>query len=71
VSGHLGEFLKREGVRRFETLGQQFDPLRMTAVAAEPDATRPPHTVIEEIVPGYVREGELLRPAQVKVTRQP
>jgi hypothetical protein len=66
---HLEEFLSQEGVTRFETLGQRFDPARMTAVAAEPDATRPPQTVFEELAPGYLRQGELLRPAQVKVTR--
>jgi molecular chaperone GrpE len=71
VVAHLDEWLRKEGVRRFETLGQPFDPLRMTAVAAEPDASRPPQTVIEEIASGYLREDELLRPAQVKVSSQP
>jgi hypothetical protein len=66
---HVEELLKKEGVTRLDTLGQPFDPAVMTAVAAEPDATRPPQTVIEELAAGYRRHGELLRPAQVKVTR--
>ena len=68
---HLEELLKKEGVTRLDTLGQPFDPAVMTAVAAEPDATRPPQTVLEELAAGYRRHGELLRPAQVKVSRQP
>ena len=69
--GHLEALLKKEGVSRIDTLGQPFDPAVMTAVAAEPDATRPPQSVLEELAAGYRRDGELLRPAQVKVSRQP
>ena len=69
--GHLEGLLTREGVTRIDTAGQPFDPAVMMAVAAEPDATRPPQTVVEEIAAGYLRDGELLRAAQVKVTLQP
>ncbi|MBI4026381.1 MAG: nucleotide exchange factor GrpE [Verrucomicrobia bacterium] len=65
---HFEELLKKAGVSRIETLGKSFDPLVMTAVAAETDARQPHHTVIEEIAAGYHWRGELLRPAQVKVT---
>lgn len=68
---HLEELLKKEGVTRLESLGQPFDPAFMLAVAAEPDATRPAQTVIEEVAAGYRRHGELLRAAQVKVSRKP
>jgi hypothetical protein len=68
VLSHLEELLSKEGVVRVDTLGQRFDPLLMTAVAAEPDPSRPPQTVIEELAAGYRRHDELLRPAQVKVT---
>lgn len=71
VVSHLEEFLRREAVSRIEVLGQSFDPAIMTAVAAEIDPTRPAQTVLEELAPGYRRQGELLRPAQVKVSRQP
>jgi len=68
VLSHLEELLSKEGVVRLESLGQRFDPLLMTAVAAEPDPSRPAQTVIEELAAGYRRHDELLRPAQVKVT---
>ncbi len=69
--GHLEAFLKKEGVVRIETKLRPFEPAVMTAVAADPDLSRPHHTVIEEIAAGYQRHGELLRPAQVKVSLNP
>jgi molecular chaperone GrpE (heat shock protein) len=66
--GHFESLLKKEGVVRMETVDQPFDPLLMIAVAAEPDATRPHQTVVEEIAAGYLHNGDLLRVAQVKVT---
>lgn len=68
---HLDGLLKKEGVTRIDTTGQAFDPTVMLAVAAEPDASRPAQTVLEELAAGYRRHGELLRAAQVKVSRQP
>jgi molecular chaperone GrpE (heat shock protein) len=66
---HFTAILTKEGVTRMETTGQPFDSLSMTAVAAEPDESRPDQTVLEEIAPGYRLRGELLRPAQVKVSQ--
>ena len=66
--GHLEGLLTREGVTRIATAEQPFDPTTMMAVATEPDPTRPPQTVVEEVADGYLRDGELLRAAQVKVT---
>lgn len=67
--GHFEGLLTKEGVTRIDTQGQPFDPARMVADATEIDATLPPQTVIEEIAAGYLREGELLRAAHVKVSR--
>jgi hypothetical protein len=68
---HFAELLKKEEITRIETLGQPFNPTEMTAVAAEPNSERPAQTVLEELTPGYRRRGELLRPAQVKVSVRP
>ena len=68
IMGHMEGLLKKEGVERIVVLGQPFDPAVMSATAIEEDTQRPHHTVVEEIAPGYRRQGELLRPAQVKVT---
>lgn len=67
--GHVESLLQKEGVTRLTALGHPFDPAVMMAVAAEVDGTRPPQTVLEETAAGYTRQGELLRAAQVKVSR--
>ncbi len=67
--GQVENLLQKEGVTRLTALGQPFDPAVMMAVAAEVDGTRPPQTVLEETAAGYTRHGELLRAAQVKVSR--
>ena len=69
--GHFESFLRKEGVTRLEVVNQPFDPAIMVAVASEPDASRPPQTVLEELGAGYRHHGELLRPAQVKVSVRP
>lgn len=69
LKSHLDGMLEKEGVVRRPSLGQPFDPSTMMAVAAEADSSRPPQTVLEEITSGYVRDGEPLRVAQVKVSR--
>jgi molecular chaperone GrpE (heat shock protein) len=66
--GHFESLLKKEGLVRIEVMGQPFDPAAMAAVAAQSDASRPDQTVLEEIAPGYRLRGQLLRPAQVKVS---
>jgi molecular chaperone GrpE (heat shock protein) len=66
--GHFESLLKKEGLTPIETTGRPFDPASMTAVAAEPDQSRPDQTILEEIAPGYRLRGELLRAAQVKVS---
>jgi molecular chaperone GrpE len=65
---HFEALLKKEGVTPIQSLGQPFNPTLMSAVAVEPDGSRPHQTVLEEMAPGYLRGGELLRPAQVKVS---
>ncbi len=70
---HLDSLLTRGGLERLRTIGQPFDPAIMTAVESSPDADQPDHTVLAEILPGWHRTGtgELVRPAQVRVSRLP
>ena len=68
---HLGRLLRQQGIERVRVLGEPFNPELMTAVAVEPDASRPPQTVIEEHLSAYVRQGEVLRLAQVRVSIHP
>ena len=63
----LGEFNARE----IFCQGERFDPRRMNAIESEESATVAPDTVLEVYRSGYEWNGEVFRPAQVKVSRAP
>lgn len=68
---HFEALLAGEGVERIECAGCIFDPATMAAAAVERDPAHPSNTVLEEMARGYLRHGELLRCAQVKVNVGP
>jgi molecular chaperone GrpE len=63
----LRTLLDAEGVTPFESVGQIFDPVRHEAIATVRDAGVAPGTVVDESARGYLWNGDLLRPAQVRV----
>ncbi len=67
----LDEHLHRLQVREIACNKQPFDPLRMTAVDIEETGAHGEGTVLEVYRPGYEREGEVIRAAEVKVARRP
>ncbi|MEB2345829.1 MAG: nucleotide exchange factor GrpE [Deltaproteobacteria bacterium] len=71
VLRELEALLARYGVTPIEALGQAFDPALHEAMAQVPDASKPPHTVVEVFQRGYQLRGRLLRPARVVVSRPP
>jgi len=58
--------LEAEGVTRFETVGQPFDPNLHEAIATRA-AEAAANTIVEEIEAGYRLGDKLLRPARVVV----
>jgi hypothetical protein len=64
------DLLKAMGFVRIESKGQRFDPERMVAVEAQNNSSLPDNTVIEELSPGYVFGGKIVRVAEVKVARK-
>ncbi len=62
--------LERHGVMRFDPAEEPFDPTRHDALSTAPvaDAARD-NVVIEVVKPGYLIDGEVLRPASVTVGR--
>jgi len=66
---HFEQLLEQAGIQRMRTLGTAFDPASMLAVAIIPPDGQPPNVVVEEIAPGYRWRDEVLRPAEVKITR--
>ena len=72
LQSHLDTLITRAGLERIETLGRPFDPAPMTAVESAADAEKPDHTVLAELLAGWrLAGGEMLRPAQVSVSRKP
>jgi hypothetical protein len=71
VRSHGQTLLSRASLERLVVVGRLFDPHTMTAVEFTSDASQPDHTVLAEILPGWRHSltGQLLRPAQVRVSR--
>lgn len=69
VRKELLKVLEKHGVRRMETLGQQFDPSRHQAVTTLAHPTAAEGEIIAELQAGFLRGDKLLRPAQVVVAQ--
>ena len=68
---HLQTFLQELGFQRILTLGQPLEPTRMAVLETRLALDKPPHTVIEEVAPGWLLGSRILRPAQVIVSITP
>jgi hypothetical protein len=66
---HLETLTAKAGLRPIPTVGLAFDPTCMVALEAVATSGRPPNFVHQEISPGYARGEEVLRPAEVKITK--
>jgi len=67
----LDQTLDEFNAREIRCHGESFDPRLMNAIESEESATVPAGVVLEVYLSGYEWNGELLRPAQVKVSREP
>ncbi len=65
----FGHLLKSLGVSKIEAKGKKFDPMLHEAIEIVETENEPDGTVIEEVRSGYMINGHLLKPAQVKVAR--
>ena len=70
IQNEMWEFLSRNGLSKIETVGLFFDPEQHEAMATIEDETHPEGTVVEEVRPGYLLNGKLLRPASVKISKK-
>jgi len=62
--------LERKGATKIEALGKKFDPALHEAVEHVETEEGDGETVVEEVQPGYLLNGRLLRPAVVKVSKK-
>ena len=69
TDGILMKILEKEGVTRFDPLGDQFDPNVHNALFEVPDATKEPGTVAVVIKKGYMLHDRAVRAADVGVVK--
>jgi molecular chaperone GrpE len=67
----LQDALAKLGVRRILAKGEQFDPHLHEAIEMVETGDTPDHEVLEELQHGYKLKERLLRPAMVKVAKNP
>ena len=68
VYKNLWLLLEGEGVTRVQAMGERFDPHVHEAIMVESKPSGQGGTITQEIQPGYMHKGRLLRPAKVKVS---
>lgn len=67
----LEEFLSRQGIKPFDSLGKPFDPSRHEALETIETTEEPDGTILREYKRGYLIHDQLLRPAAVQVAKTP
>jgi molecular chaperone GrpE len=65
----LHNTLEKNGVRKFDPLGEKFDPNFQQAMFEVPDASVPSGTVVQVVQTGYLIGERVLRPALVGVSK--
>jgi len=63
--------LMAEGFERFISVGETFDPRKHEALLSTATSEYEPDTVVAELRPGYMRNDEVVRPAQVQISTAP
>ncbi len=71
INRQMHDVLARLGVTPIEAEGQPFDPRFHQAVQMVDTEDAPDHQVLEELQRGYKIKDRLLRPAMVRVARNP
>jgi molecular chaperone GrpE len=71
VYRQLLEGAEKLGVRRFESVGEPFDPRMHHAIADLSTSEMPPGIVAQVHVPGYLYGDKVIRPAVVTVSKRP
>ncbi len=68
IAAQFDQILKQKGVSPIEAAGRPFDPGYHEALLSVP-SDKACNTVLEEFERGYVRDGRVLRPSKVKVSK--
>jgi len=71
ILNHFRDVLTNNGVQAFDSLGQAFDPHMHEAIESVPSSDHPAGIVVEEALRGYKMGDRVIRPARVKVSKEP
>jgi len=71
IEAQMLQILNDSGIKPIEPVGKPFDPEVHHAVTTEITGDVPPGTVTEELGRGFIIDGFVIRPAQVKVAAAP
>jgi len=68
ILADLHKLLKENGVEKVKTVGEKFSPHVHEALMLMETDEYPEDTVAEEVSPGYILNGKLIRAAKVKIS---
>lgn len=71
IERQLSDLLAKQGLVRMETAGKQFDPHFHHAIEQVETSDYSEGAIIDELQPGYLFHGKVLRPAMVRVATAP
>ncbi|MFB3815507.1 MAG: nucleotide exchange factor GrpE [Terriglobales bacterium] len=71
IGRQLHDALGKLGVTEIDAQGQPFDPTVHEAIEVVDTTEVPDHHVLQQLQRGYMLKGRLLRPAMVRVARNP
>ncbi|MCX6791181.1 MAG: nucleotide exchange factor GrpE, partial [Candidatus Gribaldobacteria bacterium] len=69
IQAQFESILKKQGIDEVKALGEKFDPRLHEALEQVDIEDSDEETVIEVLEKGYLLNGQLLRPAKVKITK--
>jgi len=71
IERQMSDLLAKQGLTRMETVGKEFDPHFHHAIEQVETSEYAEGAVIDELQPGYLFHGRVLRPAMVRVASAP
>ncbi len=71
IQRQLWDVLSKQGLKRIDSVGKEFDPHSHHAIARVESMEHPEGIVLDELQAGYIFHDRVLRPAMVRVTVAP
>lgn len=71
IHAQIQRFLKDIGVEKVRTAGEKFNPHLHEAIETLEANDKEEGLIVEELKPGYMFNGRLLRPASVRIVKKP